>query len=465
MNHKTNQASEPVEKALIGSLLLQNDLSYKVDVMPYHFKHYTRVAEQLYELLEKKGKADVHTLSAICIQKFIASKEDIMSCVGNANPVEAQTHSETIIELWRNEQEQELRQMAISKLREGETTTEVAEWEAGQREMLLGDVKDAEQERHDKVNAFYDNIVRASEGKYGARLKVGMSEKYDNSLGGGFPVGLHLLAARPEMGKTDFAIQEAVSSAEQGHPTVYFSYEMSYEDLMCIVIQKKTGIHRTRIFQKDQPESILKQIYAALEWFHDLPLFIEDQPYTFRKLMNKIRMYQKTNGIKLVTIDYLQLIMSPSLKAQSENYRVAAISRRFVNLTQELKIPIRALSQLNRAVEDTFDKAPKCHHLRDSGSLEQDARTITFLYRPMVYFKNKEGFNDFRTFVMWGKGRGNLNKDTCFMDYDLEKSTLSDSFCQEYELVEELETFDEIKTPNIGLVTATVKNDDADIPF
>jgi len=200
---------------------------------------------------------------------------------------------------------------------------------------------------------------------------------------------LIIIAGRPSMGKTALGVNILENVVLSGVPAVIFSLEMSGEALMTRIFSSKTGIDSRRlrsgvVFDKDWP-----RLVEAVNCIGHAPLFIDDSSIlTPMQLRAKARRLKIEKGIGLIVIDYLQL-MTGTGKAESREREIAEISRSLKALAKELQIPVVALSQLNRAVENRNEKRPSLADLRESGAIEQDADVIAFLYRDEIYNKSE----------------------------------------------------------------------------
>ncbi|MCX7606487.1 MAG: replicative DNA helicase [Bacteroidia bacterium] len=204
---------------------------------------------------------------------------------------------------------------------------------------------------------------------------------------------LIILAARPSMGKTAFALNLARNAALSGYPVALFSLEMSALQLMYRFISLEVEISSEALRTGQIPPDLWIALPQKLERLAQAPLFIDDTPsITIYDLRAKCRRLKAEKDIQLVMVDYLQL-MGSTTKAQNREQEIASISRALKALARELEIPIIALSQLSRAVETRGDRRPQLSDLRESGSLEQDADVVLFLYRPEYYgiLQDEEG--------------------------------------------------------------------------
>jgi len=208
----------------------------------------------------------------------------------------------------------------------------------------------------------------------------------DDMLGGFQKSDLIIIAARPSMGKTAFALSVARNAAiEHKVPIAVFSLEMSTIQLATRLISAEARINahsvRTGKFKAEEGAKISRTVHKLSK----APIYIDDTPgLNVLELRAKARRLKTEKHIGMIIIDYLQL-MSGSFRAESREREISVISRSLKGLAKELDIPVVALSQLNRAVEQTSDKRPMLSHLRESGSIEQDADVVLFLYRPEVY--------------------------------------------------------------------------------
>lgn len=198
---------------------------------------------------------------------------------------------------------------------------------------------------------------------------------------------LIIVAARPSMGKTAFALCVALNAAIQQNITVgVFSLEMSKEQLMhrMLAIRGRVNLSSLR-----RPATLKdddwRSLYAAADVISQAPIFIDDSPaLSTLELRARARRLKQEHNLGLVVIDYLQLMRS-ARKTDSRELEISDISRSLKGLAKELNIPVIALAQLNRKVEDRTDKRPILADLRESGAIEQDADLIMFVYRDDVY--------------------------------------------------------------------------------
>jgi replicative DNA helicase len=208
----------------------------------------------------------------------------------------------------------------------------------------------------------------------------------DKMLGGLQPSDLLIIAGRPGMGKTGFCLS-AVKNAALTHKkhVAVFSLEMSNEQLVQRLIAQETGINSTRLRTgKLSPDEWLL-FTQAIEVLTDTHIFLDDTPaLTPLQLRTKCRRLHLEYKLDLIVVDYLQL-MGGDIRNNNRVQEVSEISRNMKILARELNVPVLAAAQLSRAVEQRSDKRPVLSDLRESGSLEQDADIVMFIYRPEVY--------------------------------------------------------------------------------
>lgn len=200
---------------------------------------------------------------------------------------------------------------------------------------------------------------------------------------------LIILAARPGMGKTAFVLSMAKNIAvDYKMPVAVFSLEMSSVQLITRLIVGETGIQSDKIRKGNLTDAEWKQLYTKVKGLENAPLFIDDTPaLNVFDLRAKCRRLVSQHGVRLIIIDYLQL-MTTKDKGSSGNreQEISMISRSLKAIAKELNVPVIALSQLSRAVETrSGSKRPLLSDLRESGAIEQDADIVTFIYRPEYY--------------------------------------------------------------------------------
>jgi replicative DNA helicase len=213
---------------------------------------------------------------------------------------------------------------------------------------------------------------------------------FDQITGGLQRSDLIILAARPGTGKTSFAMSLAYNVAMYYSNTVaVFSLEMGREQLVQRLIAMETQIDTHRLRLGQVPDNQLKIVFDAMGRLAQAPIYIEDTPgISIMELRSKARRLQSQHGVSLIIIDYLQLMSGRGKENRVQE--VGEISRGLKALARELNVPVIALSQLSRAVEGRQSHIPMLSDLRESGSIEQDADIVMFIYRDELYNKDSD---------------------------------------------------------------------------
>ena len=219
---------------------------------------------------------------------------------------------------------------------------------------------------------------------------------------------LIIVAARPSMGKTALAmnmVENIVTDKEIEGGVLVFSLEMPAESLTTRLLASHAKINQQKVRSSNMNKNDLKKFMESSSKLKDLPLYIDDSsiltPMELRARARRIYR-QEPNGLSLIVVDYLQLMQLPASTENRVN-QISEISRSLKMLAKELKVPVVALSQLNRAVEQRPNRRPIMADLRDSGAIEQDADVILFIYRDEVYDEDTEVGN--KAEIIIGKQR------------------------------------------------------------
>jgi len=230
--------------------------------------------------------------------------------------------------------------------------------------------------------------------------------EFDKITSGWQASDLIIIAGRPAMGKTSFALSLAKNIAIDNHdPVAFFSLEMNNVQLVNRLISNVCSISGSKILNGQLTDSDWSQLDKNIDKLKEAPLYVDDTPgLSVFELRTKARRLVREKGVKLIMIDYLQLMNANGMKFNSRQEEVSTISRSLKGLAKELDIPIIALSQLSRAVEQRpgeDGKRPQLSDLRESGAIEQDADMVIFVHRPEYYhiYEDPNG-NDLRGMAM-----------------------------------------------------------------
>lgn len=385
------------EQAVLASMLIDEKAIDKV--LPllniddfYHPSHKT-VYENLIELHENNKPLDVVTLVSSLNDKSMMDKAggiEYVTALVNSLPNAANiAHYATAVK------DKALLRHLI------ETTSEISELSyqfSGDVGELMDDAEKrifslAEYKLKKEITPLSDIItetIKKLESLYERQEEItGVPTGFadlDGVTSGMQPSDLIIIAGRPAMGKTAFALNLALNSATKHQKaTAVFSLEMSSQQLVQRLLASEAKIDATKLRSGKLNMEDWQNLAAAGGTLNDLDLFIDDTPaISVMELRAKCRRIKREHGLDMVIVDYLQLMSGG--RSDSREQQISEISRSLKALAKELDIPVIALSQLNRGVESRTDKRPMPSDLRESGAIEQDADIIIFLYRDEVYY-------------------------------------------------------------------------------
>ena len=231
-------------------------------------------------------------------------------------------------------------------------------------------------------------------------------EKIDDLTSGLQKSELIIIAGRPSMGKTAFALNIASHAAvEMGLPVAIFSLEMAKEQLAMRMLASEAKVDSHRLRQGRLGETDWPKLTIAAGRLSDAPIFIDDKPAIMvLEMKAKARRLKAESGLELIVLDYLQLMRGGGNR-DSREQEISEISRSLKALAKELNVPVIALSQLNRKVEDRTNRRPQMADLRESGAIEQDADLIAFIYRDELYNKSEDNPEKGMAEIIIGKQR------------------------------------------------------------
>ncbi len=270
------------------------------------------------------------------------------------------------------------------------------------------------------------NVANAAYRRDGglAGVSTGLMDM-DKTLGGFHPSDLLILAGRPSMGKTSLATNIAFNIAKaykkgakpdgtqgtlEGGVVGFYSLEMSAEQLAARILSEAAQIPSQKIRSGDMNEDEFRRFVEAAKSLEACPLFIDDTPaLPISTLAARARRLKRTHGLDVLFIDYLQLVRPASSRSDGRVQEISEITQGLKAIAKELQIPVIALSQLSRQVESREDKRPQLSDLRESGSIEQDADVVMFVFRE-EYYKEREkpGEHDTEAMLKWQDEMQNL---------------------------------------------------------
>lgn len=385
------------ERSTLGSILLEKEAFYKCVGIIKPDDFYREAHRVIYEVVahlhNKNEPVDIITVSEELKQRNLLEKIGglpYLTALANAVPTAANVEyyakivqEKALLRSIINVATQ-IVGMGYEGTEEVETILDRAEkeiFQITQQRSAKGYVglKDILKETFERIESIHDS-------KGGVTgLSTGFKD-FDRMTAGLQASDLIILAARPSMGKTTFALNIASNVAVKLKiPVVIFSLEMSKEQLALKLLCSEAAVDNQRIRTGTLRDEDWKQISHALGRLSESAMFIDDTPgVSVMEIRARARRIKAEHGLGLVVIDYLQLMQSKG-KTESRQQEVSEISRSLKALARELEIPIIALSQLSRAVEQRTVKVPSLADLRESGSLEQDADIVAFLYREDYY--------------------------------------------------------------------------------
>ncbi|MCY7500728.1 replicative DNA helicase [Bacillus pumilus] len=389
-----NLRNVEAEQFLLGCIILEGDLIKETALEPRHFaeERHKRIFEAMREV-DKLGKP-------VELANIAASMGDLLNSIGGfeyltnlASTVPSkhafETYETLIYEAFR------LRDLQSAALAFANAPCDEGITELYQKTIEVQEVGvKANRTKMDVLTEIFMSMEEDQGDLTG--VDTGLADL--NAMTGGWQKSdLIIVAARPSMGKTAFALNLGCNNALKGGVTDIFSLEMSDTQLTHRMLSSLGRIEGTkwRNPKKYFSDQDYDRANKAMGEYEKLDIYIHDQPtQTVADIRSQIRKTKKDHPDQdhLIIIDYLQLI-TPIGKFESKNYEVGAITKELKNMARSFNVPIILLSQLSRGVEQRQDKRPMMSDLRDSGSIEQDADIVTFLYRDDYYNKDSEQKN------------------------------------------------------------------------
>src|SRR5579884_3760057 len=388
------------EASLLGALLIDSDAIVKiadmVGVNDFYEARHQRIYEAVSQLYERHEAIDVLTLTdRLKNNGYLESVGGAAFLTELTNFVPTATHVEQYADIVTHKAMRR-RLIAASKEISGlgyDETKQLREL-IEEAETRLFEVS----QQHIKQNIIgleailaesFDRLDDLHKDKQKVRGVPTGFKDIDNLLAGFQPSDLLVLAARPSMGKTALALNIAHNIAVQANqPVLIFSLEMSKEQLVDRLLSMESGVDAWALRTGNLTDADFEKIGQAMGTLSEAPMYIDDTPsITVSDLRTKARREAHRRSLGLIVVDYLQLMSGGSRFSGEFNrvQEVSDISRALKGIARELNVPILALSQLNRSVENRSPQIPQLADLRDSGSIEQDADVVMFIYREEFY--------------------------------------------------------------------------------
>ncbi len=207
----------------------------------------------------------------------------------------------------------------------------------------------------------------------------------DRKLAGLHPANLIVVAARPSMGKSALALNIAQNIAAEGHPVAVFTLEMSREEVVQRLLSSMASVDSHKLRTGQLSPEMWQKLARESSRLYEMPFYVDDSAdLTVTTIRAKCRRLKRKSDLGLVVVDYMQLMQGPA-RSDNRQQEIAEISRSLKNLARELHVPVIAVSQLNRQLEQRENKRPRLGDLRESGAIEQDADIVMFIYRDEYY--------------------------------------------------------------------------------
>lgn len=407
--------NEEAEQALLGALLVDNRAYEKIAdflkadhfYMPVHQRIFMAVIQFI-----DRGQ----TASPVTLKGYFEKDADLKDTGGGAyladlagsivSIINVADYGQTIYELYMRRQLIELGEEVVNESYDlkletsAQDTIEMAETKLFSL-AESGDTKGGFVTLRDSVLVSIDIAEKAFKTKGNVTGVTTGLRDMDKQLGGLHPSDLVILAGRPSMGKTALATNLAYNAAKryadtggkEGGRVGFFSLEMSSDQLATRILADCANISGHAIKRGDIKQEDFQKFVAASQQLSRVPLFIDDSAaLTIGGVRTRARRLKRQHGLEMLVVDYLQLLRGSGSRQSEANrvQEVSEITRGLKAIAKELNIPVLALSQLSRSVESREDKRPMLSDLRESGSIEQDADVVMFVYREEYYLSRAE---------------------------------------------------------------------------
>ncbi len=410
---KENQVPKNVEaeQTILGSILANNEIFDEITDKLDENYFFDPIHQKIYKIISNLISKGL-LANPVTIKNFFNSKDELIEIGGidylikltkvSTTKNQIKYYSQLLSDLYIRRQliniseetleESKNKELEISGTNILENTErklfEIAERGEFQRSFVT--FKDALKETIDMATAAYKN----DQGIVG--VPSGLSD-LDDRLGGLHKQDLIIIAGRPSMGKTALATNIAFNASlnikkkNLKTSVAFFSLEMSSEQLSTRILAEQSRIKSNDIRRGKINQDDFERFIEASKNLETLPLHIDDTPaITISALSNRARRLKRKEGLDLIVIDYIQLMKSSGYRNEGRVLEIAEITQGLKALAKELDVPVLALSQLSRQVEQREDKKPQLSDLRESGSIEQDADVVMFVFREQYYLEKQE---------------------------------------------------------------------------
>jgi len=400
------------EQALLGSILVNNDIIDEISNIVKSSTFYDPGHIKIYEVIENLNNKGM-IANPITLKNFF-EKDNMLNEVGgteylvkltrfSGSTKQAIDYAKIIHEMYLRRELVMVSDKLSSDTLNTDTQDKNAEKIIEETEKSLYDLAErgSFSQSYLKFNNALDETIKmatlamqSDQGIVG--VPTGLTD-LDEKLGGLHKSDLVILAGRPSMGKTALATNIAfnaskhILSRQEKSCVAFFSLEMSSEQLSTRILSEQARIKSDDIRRGKVTEEEINRYIETSRNIYDLPLFIDETPaISIAALSNRARRIKRLHGLGLIVVDYIQLMRSSSNKNDGRVQEISEITQGLKALAKELSVPVLALSQLSRAVEQRDDKQPQLADLRESGSIEQDADVVMFVYREEYYLERKQ---------------------------------------------------------------------------
>ena len=405
-------ANIEAEQALLGSILVNNDIIDEISNIIKSSTFYDPAHVKIYEVIENLNVKGM-IANPITLKNFF-EKDNMLNEVGGTEYLvkltrfsgslkQANDYAKIIHEMFLRRELIQISDQLNSDTLNAQSQEQNAEKIIEHTEKSLFDLAErgSFSQSFLKFNKALDQSIEMAtlamqndQGVIG--VPTGLTE-LDLKMGGLHKSDLVILAGRPSMGKTALATNIAYNAAQnilkrqEKSSIAFFSLEMSSEQLSTRILSEQARIKSDDIRRGKVTEVEINRYIETSRNIYDLPLYIDETPaITIATLSNRARRIKRLFGLSLIVVDYIQLMRSNSNKNENRVQEISEITQGLKALAKELSVPVLALSQLSRAVEQRDDKQPQLADLRESGSIEQDADVVMFVYREEYYLERKQ---------------------------------------------------------------------------
>jgi len=448
-----NEQAREAERAVLGGLMLEthrfDSVIQIIKENDFHDPKHQIIFHAMSELVDENKPLDPLTVS-----EKLDNNNDLQAVGGQANLIDLATSTPSAANL--EAYAEIIKQRSITR-RLQKTNSDIAELirnPQGQNgndlldraESMIFALNDEANQNNDSLHSSGELVESSMEKLYELSNKdgglIGSSTGFkdlDKKLQGIQDGDLIVVAGRPSMGKTSFAMniaENVLLNQDNNGAVLIFSLEMPGEALTTRMLSGMCKLNQQNVRSGMLRDNELKLLFKKGERLKNLPLWIDDSslltPMELRAKARRLHR-QEENGLSLIVVDYLQLMQLPASNENRVN-QISEISRSLKSLARELNIPVIALSQLNRAVEQRENRRPKMADLRDSGAIEQDADVILFIYREEVYSPEDDKYEGLAEIIVGKQRNGPIGtvKLTFLKEYTRFENFASDEYGENY---------------------------------